>query len=458
MTSQASHHPSSYRDPSGFLFVLNNILYRQVNKVYQADYDLLMQSGLYKDLTTKELLIPHDEVSIEDIYDQQCYKIIEPEKIPFISYPYEWCFDQLKDAALLTLKLTKEALSYGMILKDASAFNVQFYKGKPVFIDTLSFTKYNEQEPWIAYRQFCEHFYGPLALMHYLKYPLAPLLLTYPEGIPVGLASRLLSFKSRLNVNVSLHIHLQAKISANNKPKANTKRHFSKTKLLNILNSLESSIESFQLNNYSGVWSGYYEEALSRTNYIEEKKKIIEQWMQELPHVRTAFDAGANEGLFSNLISNRGILTISADSDHFSVNRLYNHCKKTQDHNILPLVIDLAHPTPSIGVNNTERQSLTERAKTDLVLALAVIHHLCIGMNIPFSFSAEQFQKLGKYLLIEFVPKTDNKVQEMLQFKEDIYEWYTEENFKKHYGSYYQILRESSIGSSGRKLFLMKSI
>ena len=150
--------PSSFRDPSGFLFYQDDTIYRQVNNIYKENYDHLMNSGLYQALIDAQLLIPHQEVDIKGTRPDKAYKIIKPEKIPFISYPYEWSFSQLKNAALTTLHIQKKALDFGMSLKDCSAYNIQFRKCRPVLIDSLSFEKYPEGEPWVAYRQFCQHF------------------------------------------------------------------------------------------------------------------------------------------------------------------------------------------------------------------------------------------------------------------------------------------------------------
>ena len=156
---------SSFRDSSGFLFYENEILYRQINKSYSEHYEHLMKSGLYDSLIKENLLIPHEEVDVYVPLKEKHYKTIQPKLIPFISYPYEWSFSQLKDAALLTLKIQKIAMKFDMILKDASVYNVQFLDGKPIFIDSLSFEKYEEGKPWKAYKQFCQHFLAPIALM-----------------------------------------------------------------------------------------------------------------------------------------------------------------------------------------------------------------------------------------------------------------------------------------------------
>ncbi|MGN6399638.1 MAG: hypothetical protein ACTHMD_04230 [Flavisolibacter sp.] len=451
-------HSSSYRDPSGFLFYENDILYRQVNNIFKDDFDLFISSGLYQQLVDKNILIPHKKIEENITGSTDWYQTIQPEKISFISYPYEWCFDMLKDAALLTLEAAQEAMNYGMMLKDASAYNVQWHKGKMIFIDTLSFEKWDESRPWIAYRQFCEHFLAPLALMHYLKLPLQNLSFAYADGIPLTLAKKLLPSRSKFNLNTYLHLHLHANISENAKtanPKRQTLKPFSATKLKNLLRSLEETVRSFSLNNPSGVWSGYYNEAFQREDYVVPKKQIVENWISRV-NAYSAIDVGANEGEFSELLAAKNIFTISADFDHYSVNRLYNTTKKNNNASILPLIIDFANPSPAIGVNNEERSSFLQRTNTELVLALAVIHHLAIGKNIPFENIAAMFQSLGNWLIIEFVSKEDEKIQLMLQQKKDVYYDYNEEKFITAFKNFYSIIEKAEIGNSGRRLFLMK--
>jgi len=154
--SQNKRDSASFRDPNGFLFWRDGELYRQINHKYQENYDLLMNSGLYQDLVNNGLLIPHQEVDVDPFDSTNAYRVIRPERAALISYPYEWCFSQLKDAALTTLTIQKRALSFGMSLKDSTAYNIQFSSGKPILIDTLSFEKYEEGKPWVAYRQVCQ--------------------------------------------------------------------------------------------------------------------------------------------------------------------------------------------------------------------------------------------------------------------------------------------------------------
>ena len=210
-TNKTPAHNASFRDPSGFLFTRDGVLYRQVNQVYAEDYRKLMDSGLYAKLVKAGLLIPHTEVDIEPANKKLAFKVLCPEYVPFISYPYEWSFGQLKDAALATLSIQKRALKAGMVLKDASAYNIQFQRGKPTLIDTLSFEIYQEGEPWVAYRQFCQHFLAPLALMAYQDVRLSQLLRVYIDGIPLDLASELLPARTRWNLGLATHIHLHAR-------------------------------------------------------------------------------------------------------------------------------------------------------------------------------------------------------------------------------------------------------
>ena len=202
---------ASFRDPSGFMFMADGALYRQVNKVYAPHYRQLMESGLYEQLVKRAWLVAHEEVETPVADQSKVYQVIRPERIPFISYPYEWSFSQLRDAALLTLDVQTLALEYGMTLVDASGFNVQFMKGKPIMIDTLSFQKYAEGQAWTGYKQFCQHFLAPIALMAKTDVRLNQLLRAYIDGIPMDLASRLLPGRTWWRFGLVTHIHLHAK-------------------------------------------------------------------------------------------------------------------------------------------------------------------------------------------------------------------------------------------------------
>lgn len=211
MNKNAKAEPSSFRDPGNSIYSVNNVIYRQINESYYPQFQQLVTSGLYQRLVTAGHLVPHEVVSLDYAKDSSAKVVIRPEKIDFISYPYEWCYSQIKEAALLTLEINRIAIGYGMILKDASGFNIQFHKGRAVLIDTGSFEFYAEDQPWLAYNQFCKHFFAPLALMNKTDLSLNRILAVFIDGIPLELASKLLPLKSWFTFPLLVHIHLHAK-------------------------------------------------------------------------------------------------------------------------------------------------------------------------------------------------------------------------------------------------------
>ncbi len=227
-----------------------------------------MNSGLYESLTNSSLLIPHKEFHTEAVQPDDVYKIIKPELIPFISYPYEWSFSQLKEAALITLQIQKKSLEFGMTLKDGSAYNIQFRNGKPIFIDTLSFEKYREGQPWVAYRQFCQHFLAPLSLMANCDIRLGQLLRLDVDGIPLDLASSLLPFRTWLRFSLLSHIHLHGKSQKYfaNKTVSKNGRKMSRLSFLGLVDSLEAAIKKLSWKPKGTEWAEYYED----TNYSPE--------------------------------------------------------------------------------------------------------------------------------------------------------------------------------------------
>ena len=452
---------SSFRDPSGFIFIQKDGIYRQINNNYKMHYDHLMNSGLYSTLIEQGLLIPHEEVN-SSIATQHndLYKVIKPQVIPFISYPYEWSFNQLKDAALLTLGIQKIALEYGMTLKDSSAYNVQFYNGKPVFIDTLSFELYNEGNPWVGYRQFCQHFFAPLALMSKSDIRLNQLLRVYLDGIPVDLASNLLSFKTYFNWSILAHIHLHAKSQKRygnkniNTEKINNR--MKKEYLIALIDSLESSIKKLHWEPKNTEWADYYNDTNYTENGVQHKKQIVEQFLAKV-NPKTVWDIGGNVGIFSRLASDKGIPTICFDIDPAAVDKNYLEVKKRNEKNLLPLLLDVTNPSPNIGWENEERESLLSRCRSpvDMVFALALIHHLVISNNIPFDKISSFFGKISKYLLIEFVPKEDSQVQRLLSTRKDVFPQYTRDHFERVFSTNFEIVESQKIADSQRVLYLM---
>jgi ribosomal protein L11 methylase PrmA len=450
---------SSFRDPDGFVFKYNNKLYRAVTVDYKDNYDHFISSGLYSKLVEKGYLISHREVDESEFPIKGMYKILEPEIISFISYPYEWSFSQLKDAALLTLDIQSTALEFGMSLKDASAFNVQFYKGRPIFLDTLSFEKYKENQPWSAYKQFCQHFLSPLALMGYKDVRLNSLLKNYIDGIPLDLAHKLLPGKTLLKIGLLLHIHLHAsaqkKYDSNKVRVSELNRKFSRESFLRLILSLKETVEKVSWEPGGTEWGNYYDPGVHASRYSEHKKELVASFIS-LAKPETLWDLGSNTGIFSRIASDNNISVIAFDIDPACVENSYRQVKEKKEQKILPLLLDLTNPSPSLGWANQERKSVEERANADLVMGLALIHHLAISNNLPFVNIANYFSQLSEWIIIEFVPKEDDKVQIMLKNREDIFYNYSIGEFEKAFEKFYSIVQKQPIENSKRTLYLMK--
>ncbi|MBL6966690.1 MAG: SAM-dependent methyltransferase [Anaerolineales bacterium] len=450
---------ASFRDPSGFLYWQEGELYRQVNQKYQGDYEMLMESGLYQNLVDADLLIPHQEVEVEPYDAENAYRIIRPERVAFISYPYEWSFGQIKAAALLTLAIQQRAMAHGMSLKDSSAYNVQFWRGRPVLIDTLSFERYEEGLPWVAYRQFCQHFLAPLALMSYRDVRLNQLLRIYIDGIPLDLASRLLPPRTHFNFPLLSHIHIHAaaqqRYAGQKLELDHPRREVSKAGILGILSSLEAAIQKLAWQPAGTAWADYGVTHNYSESSLAHKKKIVDSFLDRIAP-KNVWDMGANTGFFSRLSSQRGIPTLAWDIDPGAVELNYQQCIAEKDENLLPLILDLTNPSPNLGWHNHERLCIQERGSAEMVLALALVHHLAIANNIPLDQIARFFADLGNWLVIEFVPKHDPQTQKLLAVREDIFIEYTQSDFENAFSAYYKIQEVEQIFDSGRMMYLMQ--
>jgi len=448
---------SSFRDRSGFLFYYENEIYRIINFSYKKQYEKFMNSELYQKLEEKNLIITHSEIENLDI-DCDYYKIIKPEKIPFISYPYEWSFSQLKDAALLTLRIQKAAMKYGMTLKDGSAFNIQFHNGHPIFIDTLSFEIYEEGQIWKPYKQFCQHFLAPLALISKKDVRLNLLSKIFIDGIPIDLAAKLLPKTTFGNFGLMAHIHAHAKSQKHyeNKDAKIKQKTLSKRSFEGLIESLKSSIEKMAWNEDNTEWGDYYSDTNYTEKSFEEKKQFISLAIDQVKP-KLVWDMGANTGVFSRLASTKGINTISYDIDPLAVEKNYLLSSQNSEQNILPLILDLTNPSSGIGWNHNERMSIIQRGPADMVFALALVHHLAISNNVPLNKLAEFFSQISKFLIIEFVPKSDSQVKRLLLTRDDIFENYDEKNFEIEFSKFFKIINSKKILDSERTIYIMEN-
>ncbi len=454
--------PGSFRDPSGFLFRgPDGVLYRQVNRSYEADFEAFKSIGLYDVLVKSDLLVPHEEVSLDLRLNDDAVAIIRPNEISFIAYPYEWCFAQLKDAALLTLDIQKQALNKGMVLKDASAYNVQFRGSRPVFIDTLSFERYTPGSPWVAYKQFCQHFLAPIALMTMVDHRLRTLLRSHIDGIPLDLASHLLPTRSRLKPGLLMHIHLHARTIQQNTATPESKStdssgKLSKHGLLGIVDSLESTIRSLTMSHEKSEWFGYADSAPYAEEAERQKKHIIEDFVGQTKPV-TVWDLGANTGRYTEIATEAGAkYGVAMEFDHSCVNAAYVNWNAKGVTNRIPICMDLTNPSPSLGWAHTERDSVVGRGPADMVMALALIHHICISNNVPLSDFAAFIASVGRHAIVEFVGKEDPMVEFLLSSREDVFPTYTKEGFEAAFSERFTIVESLNCGEAHRTIYLLK--
>jgi hypothetical protein len=455
MSQPINHHPASFRDPSGFIYEKDGTIYRFVSNNYTQHYDLLMKSGLADDLLKKKLLLPFTELSENHTGRTDWYKTLQPQPLPFLSFAWEWSFEQLKDAALTTLNICRQALQKGVILKDATPTNIQLVDGRYKLIDTLSFETYKEGESWIAYRQFCECFLNPLLIAVHTGMEVHKLMLSYPDGVPAAVTSKLLPFKTKLNASVYLHVHLQAKMAGKQTTEQKqTTRKISKKNIEQIVENLHSCISKLSLPSQSTTWNNYYSETILSEAYFSEKKKLVSSLLENINY-KSVLDLGANEGEFS-LLCRADAMVIATDFDSDCINRFYKRIKEEKRTNIYPAVIDLAYPSPSMGWMNKERSGFFTRTKVDVCMALALIHHLAIAKNITFEQLASFFASVCKVLIIEFVPKSDPKVAGMLQWRKDIFNNYNQESFEEVFSKLFELEKKMNVQGSERTMYVYR--
>ena len=448
----------SFRDPAGHVFLRGREVFRRVTPAGQPSYRRLMDSGAYAALAAAGVLIPHEEIGTDP--ERPDHLILRPRQLPMVSYPYEWSLSQLRDAALVTLAAQRIALRHGMTLKDASAFNVQFLDGRPVLIDTLSFAPV-ESSAWVAYRQFCQHFLAPLAIGAMRDPQLLRMEGLFLDGVPLPLASRLLPRRSYLRAGLLFHIHLhaaaEAKLSGgtHNSQRTSPKPGTASTKPLTALaESLERAVRSVSWNS-SSAWAAYYGDAESYSrDAFAAKADIVRRWL-EARRPATVWDLGANTGHFSRMAAELGATVVAFDSDPACVDRMYAALSRGSSPGILPLFLDLANPSAAIGWANRERMSLAERGPADLLLALAVTHHLAIGNNVPLPSIAEYFATLATQAIVEFVPKSDPMVQGMLRSRADVFAEYDRDSFEAALQGAFTIDDRAPIAGSDRHLYLL---
>ena len=467
-TAGIARDGGSYRDPSGFVYRRDGVLYRQIAPSFADDWDAFEASGLRTRLVEDGVLIGHEDAPLELAASSPAYRVIRPEPIGFISYPYEWTFSQLKDAALLTLRAQASAVELGMTLKDVTAFNVQFRAGRPILIDSLSFERATPGAPWIAYRQFCEHFLAPLALMSRVDIRLGLLLRQFIDGIPLDLAARLLPGRTRFGLGLGAHIHLHARAQRRyaDRPTAEAelpgetgspspfgaRGGMSPSRQAALIESLKGTINGLDWKPAGTEWADYAENTSYDDDATRAKEALVGRSIEALGG-RVVWDLGANTGRYSRIAADLGRTVVAFDTDPAAAERHYRSLRTEGRTDTLPLLMDLVNPSPASGWANAERQSLLERSDADVVLALALVHHLAIGRNVPLPMLSEVFAGLAPGLVVEFVPKEDAMVRRLLATRRDVFPEYTLDGFRSAFEERFELLDETPIASTARTLF-----
>jgi hypothetical protein len=456
--SVPTRDPASFRDPSGLVYRRDGTLYRQINQTSADHWQRLHSSGLYAELVGRGWLLEHEDAPLTERFDDLAWRVVRPVEVGFIGYPYEWTFGQLKDAALLTLDIQSAALRVGMQLKDASAYNVQFHAGRPVLIDGLSLARAPDDAPWVAYRQFCQHFLAPLTLMAQRDVRLGVMLRDFIDGIPLDLAAGLLPASSRLRFGLASHLHLHARAQrthAGNGASSGQPPKLSRGRLEALLDSLRGAVDGLRWQPAGTEWAEYGETTSYSPAAAADKVRLVRELLGRTDG-RWVWDLGANTGYFSRLASDLGRQVLALDGDAAAAERHYRYLREIGSSSVLPLVMDLANPSPALGWAGTERRSLFERANADVLMALALVHHLAIGNNVPLPMLSSFFARLGSQLIVEFVPKSDPRVIAMLASRQDVFTDYSLEGFRAAFAADWEAVEEQPVTDSERVLFLFR--
>ena len=451
---------ASFRDPSGFVFWRDGQPYRQVQQAFATEWDAFEASPLKGRLLAQGRLIPYESVGLELASTPDAHAVIRPQRIEFLSYSYEWTFGELREAALLTLDIQLEAMAAGWTLKDASAYNIQFHEARPIHIDSSSFEPLEDGSPWIAYRQFCEHFLAPLALAGRRDVRLADLLRLGPDGVPLDLASRLLPWRTRFDFGLLSHLHLHARAqvrhAANDDDgRAARQARLPRARLEGLVRNLRSTVARLDWHAGGTEWADYAEDTSYSERAAADKDRIVDAFVRQLPG-RNVWDLGANTGRFSRIAADAGKRVVALDIDPAAAERHFRAVRTARRTDILPLVVDIADPTPALGWAGRERRSLLERADADAILALALVHHLAIARNVPLPMVVDLFADLAPWAIVEFVPKDDPMVQRLLATRRDVFPDYDLDGFRAAASSRFEIVHEARIADSTRVLFLLR--
>ncbi len=453
----------SFRDPESRIFYSDGAVYRALSPDGLSDFQALSDSSVFKEAQADGRLVGtelvQDTGGLPDLLVHERAGVLRHERIPFVSYPYEWPFSMLKDAALLQLDLLEASLKEGLVLKDSSSYNIQFKGSKPVFVDIGSFERRREGETWVGRRQFCMLFLYPLMLQAAKGIPFHPWLRGAIDGIPPAHMREVSSFRDRFRKGFSTTVFLESRLEAKyadraQEVKSDLKRvNISTEIVLANVRKMRKIVNSLDWSPPQGVWVAYGE----RNSYTDADAERKDEFVREVSTSRRwglTWDIGANNGRYSRIAAEGSDYVLAVDADQGPMELLYRGLRDEGDEKILTLAMNLADPSPNLGWKGAERRSLVQRGSPDLVLALALIHHTTITANVPVAEFVDWLASLDTSLVIEFPTREDPMVKKLLSGKrEGLHPDYERENFETVLGSAFDVERRERLASGTRVLY-----
>jgi len=462
LSTSAGLEPGSFRDPESRVFYADGQVFRSLSKEGLEDFEALAASGLLDDARIVRTERADDAAGLEQLLAKETAAVLRHELIPFVSYPYEWTFSMLKDAALVQLDLLLAALDHELVLKDSSPYNMQWRGARPVFVDVGSFERLREGEPWVGYRQFCMLYLYPLLLQSAKGVPFHAWLRGSIDGIAPAQMRGLSSFRDRLRrgwlTNVFLHARLEQRYGdRGGEVKRDVKRAgFNKQILLANVRKMKKLVERLEWSPPEGVWVAYGE----RNSYTDDDARRKDEFVRDVSssrHWPLVWDIGCNNGRYSRIAAEGAKTVVAVDADQGPVELLYRELRDQGDERILPLTMNLADPSPGLGWRGLERKAMPERGKPDLVLALALVHHVAISANVPVKEFVDWLASLGCSLVIEFPTREDPMVQKLLAPKRDgLHPDYELGFFERCLGEAFEVERSERLESGTRVLYFAR--
>lgn len=451
--------PGSFRDRSGRVFYRDEGVYRALDETAALEWRHAAQSDFVRRFMQAGRIVRTQQSAVPPPDDApNCWQLVlQHERVPFISYPYEWSCSMLRDAARLHLDLIEAALDEGCILKDATPFNVQFVGAAPVFIDVASIVRLSPGEAWMGYRQFCQLMLYPLMLQAYRGIDFQPVLRGRLDGIDPADMLRHLSVRDRFRGGVFTHVYLHARLQQRfgnpaRDARQSLKSHgFHRDLIRANVRKLRRIVDGLQWGDTRSAWSGYTADCRHVAIDAPAKAEFVRR-IAGSRHWNLVWDLGCNTGHYARIAAEFADCVVAMDADHASIDELYRTLQREQVARILPLVVDLADPSPNRGWRGRERRDLPARGRPQLTICLAILHHLVIGRSLPLADVIDWLADLGGELIIEFVGRDDPQVEALLRHRTDQYADYTLENFERLLSSRFDLGRSIPLPTGTRQL------